>query len=111
MHSNPQYRDTSGGEDKPRVDTSAATLDFAVVGNGVPIDLNGPKTIVNCPANVVVQINLASGQSGATNSYDVTVNGVTANQPNSQAQYTTSTQGPTVHVSVSCPGLQMEIRG
>jgi hypothetical protein len=95
----------------PAIDTSGDTLDFKVVGNGIPINLTGPKTIVNCPESVTVQINLQSGQSGATPSYKVTVNGVTSTQENSQAQFTAPASGPTVNVSVSCPGLQMEIRG
>lgn len=96
---------------QPVLDTSAPTLDFNVVGNGVPINLTGPKTIVNCPASVVVQVQQASGQSGASNTYTATVNGIAAFCPNVQAQLTVPAQGPVVTVSVDCPGLQMEIRG
>lgn len=99
----------------PVLNTSADTLDFNVVGGGVPIDLTGPKTIVNCPDHVVVWVAQASGQSGAHNSYTVTVNNAPTFMPNVQSQYVSSNygldvRGPNVTVSVDSPGLQMEIR-
>lgn len=97
----------------PRVDTSADTLDYNVVRD-VGINLTGAKTIVNCPASVVVKVNLQSGESGAHDSYTVTVNGVPSFQASSQAEWMSNNvgmqiSGPTVTVSVDSPGLQMEI--
>lgn len=111
--SNPQHADTGSGTTAPTVDTSADTLDYNVVRD-VGINLTGPKTIVNCPVSVVVKVNQASGQSGAHNSYTVTVNGQSSFQANVQAEWISSNvgmviNGPTVTVSVDSPGLQMEI--
>jgi hypothetical protein len=96
------------------VDTSADVLDFNVVGGGRAIDLTGPKTIINCPAHVVVTVVQASGQSGAHNSYTVVVNGNSTFMPNVQSEYLSSNYGlditgPNVVVSVDSPGLQMQI--
>jgi hypothetical protein len=100
----------------PTVDTSGSVLDFNVVGGGIPIDLTGPKTIINCPAHVVVTVVQASGQSGAHNSYTVVVNGNSTFMSNVQSEYLSSNYGlditgPNVVVSVDSPGLQMQIRG
>lgn len=99
----------AGPDTSPVVDTSGDTLDFNVVGGGHAINLTGPKTIVNCPANVTVEIAQASGQSGAHNTYTATVNGVAALYQTSSEQKIAA-QGPDVTVSVDSPGLQMEIR-
>ena len=108
--SNPQYADTSGSTNAA-VDTSAPELDFAKVGNGVPIPLTETKTIKNCPAQVSVEFNQASGQAGATNTYTGAVNGVPFGPVSITATQKVQAQGPEVKVWVSCPGLQMEIRG
>jgi hypothetical protein len=101
----------SGGE----APASGPVLDFNVVGGGIPINLTGPKTIINCPAHVVVTVVQASGQSGAHNSYTVVVNGNSTFMPNVQSEYVSSNYGlditgPNVVVSVDSPGLQMQIR-
>lgn len=97
----------------PAVDTSADTLDFSQV-RGIGIDLGGGKTIVNCPAHVRVKVNLATGQSGAHNSYTVKVNDFETFMPDSQAEYQSNNYGlditgPAVTVSADSPGLQMWI--
>lgn len=111
----PDGKPVEQGPVTPAIDTSGPVLDFAVVGNGVPILLNGPKRIENCPPSVEVEIVQASGQTGAANTYTATINGVET-PGNSASEFKSNNlglviHGPTVTVSVSTPGLQMQIRG
>lgn len=107
--SNPQYADTSGGENAPAVDTSGDTLDFAKVGNGVPIKLTGPKKVVNCPAKIRVEVFQVSGDASAKASATATVNGV-SQLGGYAVNVFENVAGPEVTVSVDSPGYEFEIR-
>lgn len=91
------------------IDTSAPVLDYNKVNGGVEIALTGAKKITGCPDSVEVEFDQASGQTGATNTYVATVNG-TDHTFSVTAEQKVVTSGPDVTVSVSCPGLAMEIR-
>lgn len=113
----PAHVDPAPAAAGPVVDTSGDVLDFAVVGNWKPIDMDGVshKTIINCPASVSVHIAQHSGQ--VAGDFTVTINGEEHHGTGVTPQdniYSTAAQDGKVDISIAQDSnfhLQMIVRG